>query len=216
MTKIQESISELPDEEFAQLRAWIVTTETDRRNSRPVVEQAKREAQAETVADISQKLAEQDTKLAPPAKSDGKVRPWKPWHPTAKDTHFYYDDKAEHNGKTWRNVVDETRKQPNVWEPGAPGIDERYWVEEKAPEPEPESSKEPEPSKETEDATTPAPAPAAEDGSQAHPFNWEVGKTYTKGQFITLDGKVYKMAQTHTAVSHYRPGPGLESIYQPV
>ncbi len=209
MNDLQDRIAALNDTDFAALKAWIVTTETDRRVAAPLVVEAKREQQAETIAEVAEKLAAQDTKLTPPASTDGKTRPWAPWHPLKPSTHFYFGDLVTHDGETWRNMVDPSRKQPNVWEPGSPGIDERYWVEVK-PEPEPA----PEPPVETPGAETPA--PAVEDGSQAHPFNWEVGKTYTKGQYILCDGKVYKMAQTHTAVSHYRPGPGLESIYQPV
>ncbi|QNE90244.1 hypothetical protein H0194_04495 [Corynebacterium incognita] len=36
------------------------------------------------------------------------------------------------NGKVWRDVLDPTGDKLNVWEPGSPGIDERYWVEDEA------------------------------------------------------------------------------------
>ena len=131
---------------------------------------------------------------------------------TIHDKMYKPGDIVSHNGKLW------VSRHPflNCWEPGTEGVDDRIWEEYTEPGAEPDKGDTPAGDTAQTPEKEPEPTPAAEDGSQAHPFNWEVGKTYTKGQFITVDGKVYKMAQTHTAVSHYRPGPGLESIYQPV
>ena len=48
---------------------------------------------------------------------------WKPWDGLSKD--YAYGKIVQHNGKLWQS----TYQGQNVWEPGALGIDERYWVE---------------------------------------------------------------------------------------
>ena len=48
---------------------------------------------------------------------------WKPWDGISKD--HQKDAIVSHNGKLWQSTFD----GQNVWEPGAPGIDERYWIE---------------------------------------------------------------------------------------
>lgn len=200
---IQDQIQALPDSEFVELKAWIVTTETDRRAALPAVEEAAREAKAEVVAEVAEKLAEKDTKLKPPAKADEKVRPWKAWHPLDTATHFYYSDLATNGGKTWRNVLDDTRKQPNVWEPNSPGIDERYWIEVvdttstgagKAP---------------TNETT---PAETTPDGTREHPYEFKAGLNVKPGEFVTYQGALFKVVQGHTTASHWAP-PDVASLF---
>jgi len=195
---LKDQITALTDRAFDELIAWAVTEEKARRDAAPAVAEAKREGQAETVAEVAQKLAAADSKLAPPAKADTTARPWKPWHPTDKTTHFYYGDKATNGGKTWRNVVDPARKQPNVWEPGSAGIDERYWVEEKAAEPTPA------PAETTPAETTPAAAPA-----------WKAGTTYKPGDKVTYQGATYEVIQTNTAQAGWEP-PAVPALFKKV
>lgn len=45
---LQDTIQALPDNEFRDLKAWVVTTETDRRAAQPAVE----EAQAQLVEEL--------------------------------------------------------------------------------------------------------------------------------------------------------------------
>ena len=39
---------------------------------------------------------------------------------------YEYGAKVSHNGKNWENMLE---GMTNVWEPGAMGVDERYWKE---------------------------------------------------------------------------------------
>lgn len=48
---------------------------------------------------------------------------WKPWDGLSKD--YQKDAKVSHNGKKYISTYD----GQNIWEPGVPGIDERYWSE---------------------------------------------------------------------------------------
>lgn len=47
---------------------------------------------------------------------------WKPWDGLSND--YVYGTILWHNDELWQS----TYQGQNVWEPGAPGIDERYWV----------------------------------------------------------------------------------------
>lgn len=179
--------------------------ERKRRAALPAVEEAAREVRAEVVAEVAEKLAEKDVKLKPPAKADTKVRPWKAWHPLDMTTHFYYGDLATNGGKTWRNVLDETRTQLNVWEPGSAGIDERYWVEvtEDKPEPEPgeqgSESTEDNPADETEPATP----------------EWKPGTTVKPGERYTHQGATYEVIQGHTTQAGWEP-PAVPALWKKV
>lgn len=159
--------------------------ERKRRAALPAVEEAAREAKEEIVAEVTERLAEKDVKLKPPAKAGDKPRPWKPWHPLDTATHFYYGDLATNGGKTWRNVLDKTRTQLNVWAPGLPGIDERYWVEvtEDKPEPEPGEPTGDSPADETEPATP-----------KVAPYKQPTGghDAYKKGDKVTFNGDTWE------------------------
>ena len=55
---------------------------------------------------------------------DGTEIPaWKPWDGVSAE--YAQGAVVTHNGKTWKSVY----AGQNVWEPGAVGVDERYWVE---------------------------------------------------------------------------------------
>lgn len=49
---------------------------------------------------------------------------WEPWDGVREP--YKHGDVVIHNGKTWQNMLE---SMGNVWEPGAPGVDERYWKE---------------------------------------------------------------------------------------
>lgn len=49
---------------------------------------------------------------------------WKPWDGVSEP--YKYLDVVTHDGKLWQNMLE---SMSNVWEPGAPGVDERYWKE---------------------------------------------------------------------------------------
>ena len=102
---LQDTIQALPDTEFAQLKAWMVTTETDRRAAQPAVE----EAQAQLV----EELWETKPELKPAYV--GTVDPDTPtldallaqlpaWaQPTSKASAYPPASLVQHDGKAWRN-----------------------------------------------------------------------------------------------------------------
>lgn len=179
--ELQEQIRQLDDTEFQELLAWVVTPERERRQAQPAIEQAKQEAESEAATKISQQLAEEHPELVekPDEGDSGEVREWEPWHPLRESTHYRYGDKTQHNGKIWRDVLDPTGNKLNVWEPGAAGIDERYWVEETEPEAEETGETPAEP--ETPEAT----APAFKQPSGGH-------DAYKQGDRVTYNGEVYE------------------------
>lgn len=179
--------------------------ERNRRAALPAVEEATREAREEVVAEVVGKLAEKDVKLKPPAKADDKARAWKPWHPLDTESHFYYGDLATHGGKTWRDVLDETRTQLNVWEPGAPGIDERYWVEVVEDKDEPEAGEQPD--EPTEDSPADETEPAIPE--------WKPGTTVKPGDHYTHNGSTYEVIQGHTTQAGWEP-PAVPALWKKV
>lgn len=202
--ELQEQIKQLDDTEFQQLLAWVVTPERERRAAQPAIEQAKQEAESETATKIAQQLADEHPELVekPVESADGEVREWEPCHPLKTSTHYRYGDKTRHGGKVWRDVLDSTRKKLNVWEPGAQGIDERYWVEETEPET-PETSETPEATQpeatRPEDSETPESTPepeASEDAAETptvDPFVQPTSETpYKKGDKVLYNGAVYE------------------------
>lgn len=52
----------------------------------------------------------------------GEYPAWQPWDGVSAG--YQTGDIVSHNGGIWENVLVE---MGNVWEPGAPGVDERYW-----------------------------------------------------------------------------------------
>ena len=54
---------------------------------------------------------------------EGEIPAWKPWDGVSAE--YAQGAVVTHNGKTWKSVY----AGQNVWEPGAVGVDERYWVE---------------------------------------------------------------------------------------
>ena len=102
--------------------------------------------EAPAIMDIIQKLIERMDKMESTLKSviapeqpedsetpEGSDQPeqptppsyekWTAWDGLSKN--YQKGSIVEHNGKLWES----TFEGQNVWEPGAPGIDARYWVE---------------------------------------------------------------------------------------
>ena len=106
----------------------------------------------------------------------------------------------------------------NSWEPGGDGVYDFIWrditdevkrAREEAAAPEAEEAP-------VESGESAAVGDVVPDGSAEKPWPFEVGREAVKGQYVTYEGKLFRMAQDHTMVDHYRPGPGLESIFEPV
>ena len=54
---------------------------------------------------------------------EGEIPAWKPWDGVSAE--YAQGAVVTHKGKTWESVY----AGQNVWEPGAVGVDERYWIE---------------------------------------------------------------------------------------
>lgn len=207
--ELQEQIRQLDDTEFQELLAWVVTPERERRQAQPAIEQAKQEAESEAATKISQQLAEEHPELVEkPAEEDSReVREWEPWHPLRESTHYRYGDKTRHGGTIWRDVLDPTGNKLNVWEPGSPGIDERYWVEET----EPESTVTPAPPETEETGETPA-EPETPESTQP---TWRPGVAYLAGEEILHEGRRYRVIQGHTSQAGWAP-TAVPALFQEV
>lgn len=204
---LQTEIQNLPDTEFRDLKAWIVTTETDRRAALPAVE----EAQAEIMAEVWE--AQPDLKPA----YVGTVDPDTPtldallaqlpaWvQPTSRASAYPPASLVKHLGRAWRNrrrglnsaepgtafsgwedVTDEYLKLADAVDGNTPGVGQD------APglitEPEPEAKPEPE--------VTPAPQVQ----------EWYVGAKIEQGIPWLHDGQVYIAKMAHTASALNAPG----------
>ncbi|MGV0327296.1 carbohydrate-binding protein [Corynebacterium confusum] len=196
MDTIKQKIQALDNAEFINLMRWMYGEEQPRREAQPVVEQAKQEAESEAATKISQQLAQEHPELVekPAVQTGSEVREWAPWHPLRESTHYRYGDKTRHGGTVWRDVLDPTGEKLNVWEPGAAGIDERYWVEDEAETG--ETSAEPE----TPEATLPT---------------WRPGVAYLAGEEILYEGRRYRVIQGHTSQAGWAPG-AAHSLFQEV
>lgn len=219
--EIKTAITQLSKEDYEEILSWAAGDERDRRIAAPAVEQAKQEAESDTATKIAHQIAEEHPELVekPAVQTGDGIRGWEPWHPLKTFTHYYYGDKTRHNGKVWRDVLDPTKKKLNVWEPGAQGIDERYWVEEIEPEtpetsetpetpeatqPEatkPETDSEPEnPDKPGEEAGDTTPEPAAPEVPE-----WQPNLNVKPGERYTFQGSTYEVVQGHSTQAGWEP-----------
>lgn len=119
--------------------------------------------------------------------NNNSIPEWK--NPGTDHTKMYRQGVVvKHNNKLWINNF----PYLNSWEPGTTNSD--AWSE----------------------YFKPSKSSSKEDGSKENPFNWRTGVNYKIGQYVKYNNKIFKLVQNHTSVDHYRPGPGLESIYQEV
>lgn len=200
VAELQEQIKKLDDAQFQQLKSWTVTVEDNRRAAQPEIEQAKQEAEAETATKITQQLAEERPELVekPTVQADGGIREWEPWHPLRESTHYRYGDKTRHNGKVWLDVLDPTGDKLNVWEPGSPGIDERYWVEDEAEV----SGTEENPTSETN--------PSSDSGHR----EWAVGLSVKTGEEYAHDGHLWRAKLDHTTHAGWIPSAATYAVWE--
>lgn len=209
---LQTDIQALTDDEFAQLKAWIVTTETDRRAALPAIE----EAQAQLVEELWEAKPELKpeagtTEITPAETAEALVAQVKPWEQPATPLDGYpRSELAALGGRVWRNHRPGNMKQPGTPFSGWEDVTDDYLrladavdgntegVGQDAPglitEPEPEPKPEPKP----EQPTTPAP--------MVQP--WQAGQWYGKGE-LSLDGGVaYASQRLHKATDTNRPSKG--------
>lgn len=200
VAKLQDQIKQLDDAEFQQLKSWVVTVEENRRAAQPEIEQAKQEAEAETATKITQQLAEEHPELVekPAVQAGNEICEWEPWHPLRESTHYRYGDKTQHSGKVWRDVLDPTGDTLNVWEPGAPGIDERYWVEETKPE-----------TSETEETSANETNP-----SDSGHKEWAVNLSVKTGEEYAHDGHLWRAKLDHTSHEGWMPSAATYAVWE--
>ena len=203
---LQDTIQALPDQEFRDLKAWIVTTETDRRAAQPAVE----EAQAQLVEELWE--AKPDLKPA----YVGTVDPDTPtldallaqlpaWaQPTSKASAYPHASLVQHEGKAWRN----RRRGLNAAEPGTPFSGwEDVTDELLKPVPVQDGNAA---DAGTTDApgliTEPEPKPEPETAPAPQVQEWYVGAKIEQGIPWLHDGQVYIAKVNHTASATNAPG----------
>lgn len=201
--ELQDQIEQLDDNAFRQLQAWVATTEKDRRAAQPAIEKAKQEAEAETATKIAQQLAEEHPELVekPAVQAGSEIREWEAWHPLKESTHYRYGDKIRHGGKVWRDVLDPTGDKLNVWEPGSPGIDERYWVEDGTGQ---------------DDGTGGETAPSSVESSDSDSGHkeWAVGLSVKTGEEYTHDGHLWRAKLDHTTHAGWIPSAATYAVWE--
>lgn len=184
---LQDTIRALPDEEFAQLKSWIVTAETDRRAALPAVEQA----QADIVTELQDagKLEKPEVATEEQAKEDAaKVPEWQD-PGTRHDLMYHYGDVVRFEGK----LVRSTHQGLNSWAPGTLGFDGRIWEVIDTPETEPETS-------ETGETEVP---------------EWQPNLNVKPGERYTFQGETYEVVQPHTSAAHWPPN-AVPALYKKV
>ena len=189
---LQDDIKNLPAQDFATLKTWIVTTETDRRAATPLAEEAK--------AAIITELRQTGAVPTPPATTTpptstteaDKVPAWT--NPgTAHQKMYTRGQIVRHGGKIWVSEASGL----NSWEPGATGVYSNIWRDITPTPPA------------TPDGT---PAPAAPDGTQANPYPFKAGFNLTAGQYVTYNGSTYKVLQAHTTQDGWNP-PAVPALF---
>lgn len=194
---LQDTIQTLTDQEFRDLKAWIVTTETDRRAAQPAVEQA--QAQIVTELQDAGKLEKPEVATEEQAKTDAaKVPEWK--NPgTIHSLMYHYGDVVQHNGK----LVRSTHRGLNHWEPGTLAFDGRIWeiigtvdgADQDTPNAEAEG-----------DVPEPEGAGVQE---------WAPGINVAPGERYLFQGDTYEVIQAHTSAAHWPPN-AVPALYRKV
>lgn len=213
MEELKASIQELNTDDFEWLMGWLVNTERARRRE----EAAKQKAELEVIGSLVEAGAVEGAQAVSEEKATSDPDSIPPWVDPGTDHTKMYRTGAvvAHKNRYWLNMVED---RLNSWEPGGEGVYENIWrditdevmrAREGAAAPEAEEVP-------AEGGELTTEGDAAPDGSAERPWPFEVGRTATKGQYITYEGKLFRMAQNHTMVDHYRPEPGLESIFEPV
>lgn len=113
-----------------------------------------------------------DLEATLPPLAEGEHRPWT--QPTGGHDAYPRGAVVAHNERVW-----ESKHPANVWEPGAPGVDDRLWADV------------------TENAPNPEPMP------DAPPF--KAGEQVKPGDLRTYNGTVYRCLQEHTTADHWTP-----------
>lgn len=182
MTDLQDQIKELSDADFRDLKLWVITEEDARRKAEPAI----RRGQQEVISEL-----QADGKLPKPEYVNVEdVTPetiFPDWVNPVTNHALMYPRGAvvRHNDRVWESQLD-----LNHWEPGAPGIDERIWLDITHLTEQREAE-------EVEDTE------GAEDVETATPF--ALGLEVKEGDIVTYEGDHYRVLTSHTTASHWPP-----------
>ncbi len=111
-------VGRLSAEERAELTALM------HERAKPEAEKGDTDARIDRLAQAMAALEARVKALERGGADDGDEIPaWKPWDGLSAE--YAQGVVVAHKGKTWKSVY----AGQNVWEPGAVGVDERYWVE---------------------------------------------------------------------------------------
>ena len=208
---LQETIQALPDQEFRDLKAWIVTTETDRRAAQPAVE----EAQAQLVEELWEAKPELKpeagtvdiTPATTAAELIAQVQPWE--QPATPIDGYPRQVLTARDNRVWRN-----RRPGNMKTPGEPFsgwedvTDDYLRLADALDGNHPDVGTDA-PGLITEPTPTPAPAPAPENITPAPQVQpWQEGRRYTKGEPALDNGALYVAQRDHKATTTNRPTKG--------
>lgn len=173
LANIQTAITALTPTEFTDLARWFYT-ESDRRRSAAHADTGRAEVIANLRGDGTI-----DSPTGDP--TSGQVAVWVA--PGTIHTQMYlHGDVVTHQGRVWRSE----HRGLNSWEPGAPGVDARIWV----------------------DIT-----PEDDDPDGAIPFR--AGVVVSPGDIIRFRDALYEVIQAHTMADHWPPD-ALPAMYRPI
>lgn len=211
---LQDDIQALPDEEFRDLKAWIVTTETDRRAAQPAVEQARAEdtqklweAHPELKPDFETEPVEVDTGAT--VTLDDLLASYPAWkQPTGAHDALPTGAIVTHNGDVWRTDLPTL----NVWVPEE-GNPHTRWVkitDELLAEYNPPEVDDQDTEPETEDTPD---EPETEETEETTVPEWKPNIAVTPGQKYTHNGETYEVIQPHTTQDGWKPD-ALPALYK--
>ena len=202
---LQDTIQALPDQEFRDLKAWIVTTETDRRAALPQIE----EAQAQLVEELWETKPELKPAYAGTVDPDtptldallAQLPKWA--QPTSRASAYPPASLVQHKGRAWRN----RRRGLNAAEPGTPfsGWED---VTDHLLKPVPVQDGNAEDADATDAPgliTKPEPEPEPEVTPAPQVQEWYIGAKIEQGIPWLHNGQVYIAKVNHTATASNAP-----------
>lgn len=217
---LKDNIKALPDEDFAQLKAWIVTTETDRRAALPAVEQARAEdtkklwdAHPELKPEFAVEPVEVDTSKE--ITRDDLLASYPAWkQPQGAHDALPTGAIVTHNGDVWRTDLPTL----NVWPPEE-GNPHTRWVKitdqllaQLAPADEPEISETPE----TEATPGTGERSTSENNSDDEPSHkeWAVNLAVRTGEEYSHDGHLWRAKLDHTTHAGWLPSAATYAVWE--